>query len=82
MKIYWFKPPKKKKSLKRRTHELKNQDAKLGSNPRMQFGLQVSPNWFLQIWTMDPPYLEWALVCGKQEIFAIGLLFPEKHYLA
>jgi hypothetical protein len=31
MKIYWFKlpllpPPKKKKSLKRRAHDLKNQD--------------------------------------------------------
>jgi hypothetical protein len=41
-KIYWFKP--KKKELKRRVHDLKNQDAKLGSNAGSNSMTQLASN--------------------------------------
>jgi hypothetical protein len=42
-----------RKELTRRAHGLKNQDASQG--PTQVFNLfQMSPNWLLGIWTLDP----------------------------
>jgi hypothetical protein len=48
--------------LKRRAHDLKNQDARVGSphSPTQGFNLlQMSPNWFLGILDTGP-YKKWA----------------------
>jgi hypothetical protein len=45
-----------KTELKRRAHDLKNQDARQGPTQGFNF-LQNSPNWF--IWTLNP-HLKWA----------------------
>ncbi len=49
----------KRKSSKERAHDLENQDAHEAPPPRhgptQGFNLlQISPNWFLGIWTLDP----------------------------
>jgi hypothetical protein len=46
-----------KKEIKRRAHDLKNQDASWGPNqgPTQGFNLfQMNTNCFLGIWTLDP----------------------------
>jgi len=58
-KINWFRP---KKNAERRAPDLENQESSLGPkySPTQGFNLlQMSPNWFLGNWTLDPP-LKWA----------------------
>ncbi len=60
-KINWFQPQKKEK-LKRKAHDLKNQDASWGprQGQTQTFNLvQMSPNWSLRIWNLDT-HLKWA----------------------
>jgi len=48
---------RQKKSSKRRANDVKNQDAREGprQGPTQGFNLlQMSPNWLLGIWTLDP----------------------------
>jgi hypothetical protein len=62
-KINWFGP---KNSAKRRAPDLENQESGWGlrCSPTQGFNLcQVSPNWFLGNWTLDP-CLKWAEVRG------------------
>ncbi len=67
-KINWFEP---KYSAKRRAPDLENHESRQGPmySPTQGFNLlQISPNWFLGNWTLDPP-VKWALVsqvyCGQ-----------------
>jgi hypothetical protein len=47
--------PPKKNTLKKRAHDLKNQDAsQVRCLIKDSILLQMSPNWFLRIWTLDP----------------------------
>jgi len=43
-------PKKKKKELKRRTHDLKDQDVKARVQIKGFNLLKMGPNWFLGIW--------------------------------
>ncbi len=57
----WVKP---KNSAKRRAPDLENQESGWGPRLHSTQGfnlLQMSPNWFLGNWTLDPR-LKWALV--------------------
>jgi hypothetical protein len=68
-----FRPPKKKELL-RRAHDLENQSKFQG---RVQLKdsvwIQVSSNWFLRIWTLDPSKarLKWALTASSLKITKI-----------
>ncbi len=56
-KINWLRP---KNSAKKRAPDLENQESGLGPwySPTQGFNLlQVSPNWFLGNWTLDPPVI-------------------------
>jgi hypothetical protein len=54
-KINWFRP---KIRAQRRAHDWENQDASYGPRhgPTKRFNLlQMTPNWLLGIWNLDPP---------------------------
>jgi hypothetical protein len=57
--------PKKNGAKRERAHDLKNQDASQSPNLGLTQGfnlLQMSPNWFLGIWTHRKTHLKWVLI--------------------